>query len=368
MLPGIINEQPSTNLPMHKKAIIDDRLARLIGIPLLSLLIAHLLKSEYPDFGMALLISFVHTLITWEGCRFIFFYLRSKFPHYHQTLRRLLVQGVSMLLYNLLMAQLMQWVCLMVWSDLNVVLQIGGLSQQEILLRQLFNCMIPTAFVTLAYESAVFFRDWKSNVQKTEALARENMQSQLEALKNQLDPHFLFNSLNTLASLIDYENTGAQQYLERLSDVYRYVLLSRQKNTVTLKEEMDFLDAYVYLNKVRFRDNLQVVKEISPDAYQQQVAPLSLQMLVENAIKHNVVSRDRPLTIRIVQEGEGCLLVENNLQEKTIFEKSTKLGLRNISNRYLLLSEKAVVIDKDERVFKVRIPLLHSMPVPVALP
>ena len=352
---------------MYKKAIIDDRIARLIGIPLLSLLITYMLKSHYPDFSKAFLISFLHTLLTWEGCRFIFLFLRSKFPHYHQTLRRILVQGFAMLLFNLLISQLMQWVCLAAWPDLAVVLQLNALSPQEILLRQMMTGMIPTAFVTLVYESAVFFQDWKRNVQKTEALARENMQSQLETLKNQLDPHFLFNSLNTLASLIDYENTGAQQYLEGLSDVYRYVLLSREKNTVTLEEEMAFLDAYVYLNKVRFRDNLQVVKQISPAAYQQQVAPLSLQMLVENAIKHNVVSRERPLIIQIRQEGENCLLVENNLQEKTIFEKTTKVGLRNISNRYQLLSEHPVEVNNNGGVFQVRIPLLHPLPAPVAL-
>lgn len=114
------------------------------------------------------------------------------------------------------------------------------------------------------------------NVRKTESLAREGVQSQLEVLKNQLDPHFLFNSMNTLAALIDEENVDTQQYLERLSDVYRYVLVSRSKNTVLLEEEMAFLDAYVYLNKIRFRDNLQVETILSPETYRQYVTPLSL--------------------------------------------------------------------------------------------
>ena len=230
-----------------------------------------------------------------------------------------------------------------------------------------FSTLIPTLCVTLIYESVIFFQDWKRNVQKTEALARENMESQLEVLKNQLDPHFLFNSLNTLASLTDYENTEAQQYLEQLSDVYRYVLLSRDKDTVTLEEEMAFLDAFVYLNKVRFRENLQVVKEISPEAYQQQVAPLSLQMLVENAIKHNIVSREKPLKILIKQEGEAFLMVVNNVQEKTIFEKSTKTGLQNISNRYQLLSNQQVEISRGKDVFSVRIPLMKARLSPLSL-
>jgi LytS/YehU family sensor histidine kinase len=219
--------------------------------------------------------------------------------------------------------------------------------------------LIPTIIVTLIYESVFFFESWKANVKKTETLARENVQSQLDTLKNQLDPHFLFNSLNTLASLIDDENKSAQEYLDRLSDVYRYVLISKDKNTVTVEEEMQFLDAYIYLNKVRFRENLQIEKQVSKQAYHQQVAPLSLQMLIENAIKHNIISKDKPLKIKISEDSEGYLQIENNIQEKKTFEKSTKVGLQNIINRYQLLTDKQVEIVKNTDFFKVRIPLLH---------
>lgn len=182
---------------------------------------------------------------------------------------------------------------------------------------------------------------------KTESLARENVQSQLETLKNEIDPHFLFNSLNTLAALIDAENYPAGEYLEKLADVYRYVLTSRDKNTVTLEEEMTFLDDYVYLNKVRFRDNLQIIKKISSEAYRQLVALLSLQMLVENAIKHNIVAKERPLHIRIIQEEGRYLSVVNNVEAKMIFELSTKVGLKNIANRYKLLSDEQFEIKKE---------------------
>ena len=201
-------------------------------------------------------------------------------------------------------------------------------------------------------------------MRKTEALARESVQSQLEVLKNQLDPHFLFNSLNTLAALIDDENVDAQQYLERLSDVYPYVLVSRSKNTVPLDEEIAFLDAYVYLNKIRFRENLQVEKWLSPDMQGQYVTPLSLQMLIENAIKHNVASKDNPLKISIKQ-GDGYLVVANNIQEKTILrdsreDKSTRVGLQNIINRYSLLTERQVEVSRTGDLFTVKIPLLNQ--------
>ena len=163
--------------------------------------------------------------------------------------------------------------------------------------------------------------------------------------------------MNTLAALIDDENAPAQKYLDQLSDVYRYVLVSREKSTVTLEEEMAFLDAYIYLNKTRFRENLMVEAQVDEAAYQKQVAPLSLQMLLENAIKHNIISKENPLTIKILQEN-NYLSVANNLQEKKTFEKSTKVGLQNIINRYRLLTDQQVEIHKSEWNFTVRIPLL----------
>lgn len=212
----------------------------------------------------------------------------------------------------------------------------------------------------MLYETVFFFESWKANVRKTEALARENVQTQLESLKSQLDPHFLFNSLNTLSFLID-DNQPAQKYLEHLADVYRYVLVSRQKDMVSLQEEMDFVNAYIYLNKIRFRENLLLETHISTKNMDKKIIPLSLQMLVENAIKHNIVSKEKPLTITIsdiMLENEGYLVVENNFQEKKTFEKSTKVGLQNISNRYQLLTSKLILIEKNERFFKVELPLL----------
>ncbi len=340
---------------MENDILARDRNARLIGIPLISFSIAALLHVEElitfdPEFIKPWILSFFSTLFIWEGCRQIFIFFRRKFPYYNQTRQRLIFQGIAILLYTLLIATLSNFICHVMWPDAEA---------PHSLLHDFFISIIPTAIVTLVYESAYFFDEWKKNVQKTESLARENVQSQLETLKNQLDPHFLFNSLNTLASLIDCENRPAGEYLERLADVYRYVLTSRHKNTVTLEEEMAFLDDYIYLNKVRFRGNLQVTKDISPEAYQQLVAPLSLQMLVENAIKHNVVSKERPLRIRIMQEGGAYLSIANNVQEKAILETSTKVGLQNIVNRYKLLSDEEIEIRKDEHIFKVRIPLLQ---------
>jgi len=329
-----------------------DRKARILGIPIVAL-IMHMIFHQWHGIDIRLLkeliIDLVFTLTFWEGMRWLWLYLRRLYPAHTQTKKRIVYLIISCLVFaffaKLILMAFAEWFL----GEENVT-KTGFWSVY-------FISLIPSFMVISIYESTFFFWAWRTNVQKTEALARENIQSQFEALKSQLDPHFLFNSLNTLASLIDDENSSAQKYLEQLADVYRYVLVSREKNTVTLEEEMAFLDAYIYLNKTRFRDNLQVEKKVSVAAYQQQIAPLSLQLLVENAIKHNIVSRDSPLMIKILQEG-NTLSVENNIQEKKTFEKSTKVGLQNIINRYRLLTERPIEVVVNELSFVVKVPLL----------
>ncbi len=335
---------------------LNDQMLRLVGIPLFSVLIPAI--RHFEDFrqfnataGMYLIMSICTTVVLWEGNRYIIVRMRRLLPGYSQTTQRLLTEAGLALVYTFVATFLLdQVLCKAIFH--NNELLIGFRTS-----------LVPTLLVYLVYEAVYFFEAWKLNVRKTESLARAGVQSQLDVLKNQLDPHFLFNSMNTLAALIDEENLDAQQYLERLSDVYRYVLVSRSRNTVPLEEEIAFLDAYVYLNKIRFRDNLQVETILSPETYRQYVTPLSLQMLIENAIKHNVVSKDKPLKIKIQQEGDQYLVVENNIQEKTIFrgadrDKSTRVGLQNIINRYSLLTDRQVEVIRSGELFTVKIPLL----------
>lgn len=337
---------------MKEKAYtLNDQKWRLIGIPLLGVLIAVMVNFEEfaklsQLFFISALFSTLLTLTFWEGNRFIIIHMRRVFPSYSETGKRLLAEAVLAVAYVYLVSFLLDE------FYYKPVYHVSALAMGFRI------SIVPTVIVYLVYEAVYFFDAWKMNVRKTEALTRENVQSQLEVLKNQLDPHFLFNSMNTLAALIDDDNTPAQGYLERLSDVYRYVLVSRNKNTVPLSEEIAFVDAYVYLNKIRFRENLLVEKQLSARALSQHVTPLSVQMLIENAIKHNVASRDNPLTIRIREEDNGYLVVENNILEKTILEKSTRVGLQNIINRYGLLTDREVEVIRGSELFTVRIPIL----------
>lgn len=326
---------------------------RLIGIPAIAF-IMHLTlhKGEVPVIPyssgwLGYLVSLCYTIAYWEGVRQIWMVLQRRLPHYSQTQKRLIIMAATVLVYGVVVTTVLE--------NMSALL-LGANCGLENIIKGYFKGLIPTTLVLMIYETVYFFYSWREKVIESEAMARSQIQTQLEALKNQLDPHFLFNSLNTLSSLIN-ENEPAQDFLLRLSDVYRYLLTSRDRNTVTLKEEMAFVDDYLYLIKVRFQEGLAIEKKLDEDEMTKMVAPLSVQLLVENAIKHNVVSREFPLTISIQGDG-NYLWVKNEIRPRVHLESSTKLGLRNILERYKLLTERPVQIVNNALQFEVALPFI----------
>ncbi|MCX6302683.1 MAG: histidine kinase [Bacteroidia bacterium] len=195
---------------------------------------------------------------------------------------------------------------------------------------------------------------------ENEALKREALQSQFESLKNQLSPHFLFNSLTALKILINEAPDTAQNYINSLSKALRYTLQSNEKQLVTLKEEMDFMESYLFLIRMRFDSNLSVNTSIDENYLSHRLPPLTIQTLVENAIKHNEISKLRPLRIDIsTTENEG-LFVINNIQKKLSEEEGTGIGLTNLSKQYQLLFGKDITISIENNQFKVEIPLIKQ--------
>jgi two-component system, LytTR family, sensor kinase len=191
---------------------------------------------------------------------------------------------------------------------------------------------------------------------EAEQFKKISAEAQFEALRNQINPHFLFNSFNVLSSLVYKDPDTSAKFIGQLSHVYRYLLYSQEKKIVLLQEEMEFIRAYLFLLEIRFGENLKI--NIAPfDDQNFYVAPATLQMLIENAIKHNIVSRKSPLTISIWCESR-MLVISNNLQPKEIKEPSTKVGLQNIISRYLFLSTREVIVREEKGSFVVRIPLL----------
>lgn len=199
----------------------------------------------------------------------------------------------------------------------------------------------------------------EKRLKKTERLEKDKVMFQFETLKNQVNPHFLFNSFNTLINIIEDDQKAAVAYVEKLSDFFRDILVYREKDTITLREELVLIRNYYFLQQKRYGANLQLEIKISEAEEGLLVAPLTLQLLVENAIKHNVVSRDKPLLVQIFTEAGKFLVVSNNLQKKKMPETSTGIGLTNIKNRYAILTKEPVLITENATVFEVKIPLIY---------
>ena len=194
---------------------------------------------------------------------------------------------------------------------------------------------------------------------ENEQLQAENIRNQYEVLKNQLNPHMLFNSLNTLQSLVRENQNKAQDYIQELSRVLRYTLQSNDSQSVSLREEMDFASAYIFLLKMRFENNLQFDIQINKSFETYHLPPMAIQVLIENAVKHNEISNRKPLTIHISTDTEGFLAVSNTIQPKWTATPGTGIGLVNLAKRYRLLFKQDIQITEDKE-FTVRIPLIYQ--------
>lgn len=214
------------------------------------------------------------------------------------------------------------------------------------------SVVVTTAFYIYYYNKSK--QEHKVKVQKVIAGAAS---AKFESLKNQLDPHFLFNSLNVLTSLIGENPRQAEKFTTKLSKVYRYVLEQKDKDLTSLEDELQFAKSYMELLKMRFEDAITFTIPETVSNQELKIVPLSLQLLLENAVKHNVITSNKPLEIRIYEEN-GYLAIENNINIKSSLEKSTKVGLKNIDQRYALISRKAVEITRENEIFKVKLPLL----------
>ncbi len=203
-----------------------------------------------------------------------------------------------------------------------------------------------------------FFNSAKEKELEAEALKRTQIQAQLQQIRTQINPHFLFNNLNVLASLIMNKSEDANTFVENFSEVYRYILKNQEKELVNISSELAFIKPYIFLLEKRFGSGIRFTVNIHQEnLHQQYLVPVALQMIIENAIKHNVTSAQKPLHISL-QLSDDYLIVKNNLQPKNNVENSSKIGLKNINLRYKTISEKEIIIKQDTTYFEVRLPVL----------
>ncbi len=218
-----------------------------------------------------------------------------------------------------------------------------------------FGMTIDLAVLGVFY-SKYLAKYWMETLKSEEKLKQENLMAKYEALKNQVNPHFLFNTLNTLTGIVEKDSKLATKYIKKLSDIYRYVLEQKDKDAVNISEELEFVEDYIYLQKMRYGKGLTFTINISSmDGY---VAPLALQLLLENAIKHNIISDDEPLQIELIDDNDFYIL-KNNLQKKKAIQKNSQIGLDNLYKRYEILSIKKVEIIENQDEFIVKLPKLE---------
>lgn len=266
-----------------------------------------------------------------------------------QPIYRLVLGTVVMLLYTILAFGLV--VVSTVWwfygQEPMETIQDFGFSN-------FFTAILITLIITMFLHGRAFYLEWKEALYREEKLKNETLKTRFESLRNQVNPHFLFNSLNVLSGLVYEDQSKAVDFIRKMSDVYRYVLDKRDQEVVPMEDELRFFNNYAYLQKIRFGDNLNV--QVMGES-QGMLPPVALQLLLENAIKHNVVSEAKPLTVNVMIS-EKSITVSNNIQEK-LSKDSTGIGLNNLRDRYNYLSDQSIKVEQDEKTFKVTIPILN---------
>jgi LytS/YehU family sensor histidine kinase len=219
--------------------------------------------------------------------------------------------------------------------------------------------LLYTLIIIVFLELLHYFGNWTSALKESAALQRQNIETQLDALKSQVNPHFLFNSLNSLASLIPMQPDAAVVFVHKLAGIYRYLLQTQYRHLVPLQEELQFVQAYLHLLQTRFGPALHYTVQVDPAYHSYFIPPITLQLLIENAVKHNIISVDTPLHLSITQCSNE-LVVRNNLQKKKTPVISDRVGLVNLMARYQLITADAITVEETADLFVVTLPLLKS--------
>ncbi|NBB77656.1 MAG: hypothetical protein GVY02_09775 [Bacteroidetes bacterium] len=234
--------------------------------------------------------------------------------------------------------------------------------EEDLFMVYLFNGIVGATcnlLIVITFEAWIFFKERSESESRNRELMAELTEIRFEVLKNQMNPHFMFNSLNVLSSLIESDPEKSQRFIEEFSSIYRYILETIEQHVVTVKRELDFARSYMFLQKIRYGDALSYQVSLSSEALQSYLPPLSLQVVLENAIKHNIISEDQPLEIRIVEK-EHSLSITNKLQPKVSFGDSTGIGQQNLKKRYALVAGRLPEFRLLDDHYIVTLPLINE--------
>ncbi len=347
--------------PCLQYLAFDDRKLMLFGIPLIAMLIPLMLDLSAHSEGGAYVGYWSHqvpesllfTTGFWFFYRALIIWSRKKFPLTSQAQKRITYTIIVMVISAPLLKNVFAGITHLIMHFCAV--PIHGMPDR---IQTLISIFLPSFLIIAIYEAIYYFKQYTNALVERERLETQHVNTELSNLRNQINPHFLFNSLNTLMNLIPNDQEAAMNYLSKLSKFYRYAVGVKEEKLIPLHKEIEFAHLFVDLLHERFKDALDVKINVQ-GGEDQKVPPLSLQLLIENAVKHNVMSRESPLNIEIeLNEHEGELVVSNNVQRKLNSVSSTGMGLENIKSRFKYFTDRPIKIIDDVERFQVALPTI----------
>jgi len=297
-------------------------------------------------------VSLFFTIFNWLILRAVMIFLRKKYPDFRGDTKRITLIFLA-IVCTVVSVDFILGTLISLTPGVNYIISLARL-------KILLSIILIITMIMAIYEAIYYNIRLKKSIREEEQSKQALIQVELDGLRNQAQPHFFFNTLNTLRDIIDQNSKeDAKVFVDKLSDVFRFLLESGNANLISLRDELKFAKAYIYIQSERFGDNLKLNWNI-PEAYlNDMIAPMSLQLLLENAIKHNVISKAKPLVVN-VDVKDDYLVVDNIIQSKSTQLPSTKVGLKNIEKRYKLISSKSVEVINEGNRFTVFLPLLKN--------
>lgn len=342
---------------MAPRTPINDTKIRLLFIPFFGIVIPNLtglfghITLTSPLYWIGYLYFILISFVIWHGNRYLLFKQREHYDWFQNPIRKLTVLVFANVFYTAPATALM----LLFWYHF------AGFTEPDWNVIQLVTLMnvIAVIFITHVYETVFLIKERESDLVQFEKLERAKAETELEALKSQIDPHFMFNSLNTLSYLIENDRGKALQFNENLSDVYRYILMNKDRELVPLKEEIEFLNSYFSLLQLRFGQGIELCMNGAGNWEHFLIPPISLQVLLENAVKHNEINEHHPLKIEI-RIADSAITVVNPLRPRMSGNHSSKIGLKTLGERYKLITGWEIEVHNGETEFSVILPLLKT--------
>lgn len=332
----------------------------VLGTPLVGFIMSFLFYEDFKRMSLkevsrmdCFWVGMFYTLIYWEIFTEWAIFMRRKMPNNDQNKTRILVTGIGVVVLYFSIEHFI----IRAFRSFFMDIPFADTSVKDI--GPSIGVLLISFLCISIYENIYYYKRIQDIVVEKEVLAQANLRSELEGLKNQINPHFFFNSLNTLTDIVSDDPKLAIKYIQNLSKLFRYILESGNKELVTLQEELNAIQSFSFILLERFKGNLNIIVDIEEVCQHCYLPPMSLQMLIENSIKHNIISSTHPLTIAIVSENDEYITVANNLQLKMAKETSIGLGLENIRKRYQYFTDKMVITNKDDAQFMVKLPLLQ---------